>query len=73
MAGRPSRAETTGVSPERAHDAPNDFSPDGETIYLTNDEGGRYRILAKRADGSGEEQILHDSTTPVWLDGASPK
>ena len=36
-----------------------------------SDEGGRFRILGKRVDGSGQDEVLHESATGVWVDDAS--
>jgi len=47
------------------------WSPDGATVYYTSDAGGRNLILAKRADGSGQEEILVEAPVAAWVDDAS--
>jgi Tol biopolymer transport system component len=47
------------------------WSPDGESVYFMSDEGGRFRILGKRVDGSGGDEVLHESATGVWIDDVS--
>jgi len=49
------------------------WSPDGATIYYSSSAGGRYRLLAKRVDGSGEEQLVLDSKSAFWPDSISPR
>jgi Tol biopolymer transport system component len=47
------------------------WSADGATLYLASDAGGEHRILARRADGSGGEEVLYRSPSPLWLDDSS--
>jgi Tol biopolymer transport system component len=47
------------------------WSADGESVYFQHVEAGRYRIVAKRVDGSGQEEVLHESPRGVWVDDAS--
>jgi eukaryotic-like serine/threonine-protein kinase len=47
------------------------WSSDGATVYYSSEGGGRNRILAKRADGSGQEEVLLDVQAGMWLDDVS--
>ena len=49
------------------------WSPDGATIYFHNQQAGSWRILAKRTDGTGAEQVLHSARQGLWLDDRSPR
>ena len=50
------------------------WSPDGATIYYHHHDrqDGTWRILSKRTDGVGAEQVVHSGRRGIWLDDRSP-
>jgi Tol biopolymer transport system component len=49
------------------------WSDDAKTVYYVVRTGGRYRIVSKRADGSGAEELVFDSAHGTWVDDVSQR
>ena len=47
------------------------WTPDGKYIIYGGQEGGRARLLRKRADGTGGDEVLHESDYNVLPDDVS--
>jgi TolB protein len=42
------------------------WSPDGEWIAFSRDEGDRLALMVIRPDGSGEREVAHEGAFPTW-------
>ena len=46
--------------------------PDGQSVFYTSDNGGEYRLVKKEIGGSGEGEIIFESTDEMYPCSVSP-
>jgi len=49
------------------------WSSDGKSVYYSSVREGKNQLLAKRVDGSGNEERLLDVPVSAWIDDVSPR
>jgi Tol biopolymer transport system component len=48
------------------------WSPDGRWVAYSSARANGYALFRKAADGTGDEEHLHDTVQPAWMCGWSP-
>ena len=60
------RGVSTRLTFDKAIDSEQVWSPDGEWLIFSSDQGGADSLYRKRADGSGEIERLTEAKAPQW-------
>jgi len=47
-------------------------SPDGKSLYYTSDDGGEFSLVKKEIGGSGEGEVIFESTDEMYPNSVSP-
>jgi serine/threonine protein kinase len=47
-------------------------SPDGQSLYYTSDHQGEYKLVRKEIGGSGEGEVIFESTNEMYPNSVSP-